>query len=149
MAICWERVIPLASHLCCFCFGAVLVVGVPFPVWCLGQDVEFDCIDSLSLPFYLLAKLIIWMQDLYHVHVKCMFSTCKILYRHISNALSHTRWTTYTIRVLIYYIVTVTLRFSHDFSTTCLGPNTICIGAYWIWLCNYSNTVRIVTVITS
>ena len=22
----------------------------PFPVWCLGQDVEFDCIGSWSLP---------------------------------------------------------------------------------------------------
>ena len=26
----------------------------PFPIWCLGQDVEFDCISSGSLPFYLL-----------------------------------------------------------------------------------------------
>ena len=26
----------------------------PFPIWCLGQDVEFDCIDSWSLPFHLL-----------------------------------------------------------------------------------------------
>ena len=25
----------------------------PLPVWCLGQDVEFDCICSWSLPFYL------------------------------------------------------------------------------------------------
>ena len=35
MAIRWERAAPLAFHLCCFYFGAVLVVRVPFPfgVW--------------------------------------------------------------------------------------------------------------------
>ena len=35
MAICWERAVPLAFHLCCFNFNAVLVVHVPFPfdVW--------------------------------------------------------------------------------------------------------------------
>ena len=55
MAICWERAVPLASHLCCFTFSAVLIVGdLPFPVWCLGQDVEFDCIGSGLLHFYLL-----------------------------------------------------------------------------------------------
>ena len=31
MAICWERAVPLAFHLCCFYFSAVLFVGVPFP----------------------------------------------------------------------------------------------------------------------
>ena len=37
----------LNFHLCCFNFSAVLVVGVPFPfIWCLGQEVEFDCIGS-------------------------------------------------------------------------------------------------------
>ena len=30
MAICWERAVPLAFHLCCFYFSAVLIVGVPF-----------------------------------------------------------------------------------------------------------------------
>ena len=25
-----------------------------FPVWCLRQDVEFDCVGSWSLPFHLL-----------------------------------------------------------------------------------------------
>ena len=30
MAICWERAFPLAFHLCCFYFSAVLIVGVPF-----------------------------------------------------------------------------------------------------------------------
>ena len=35
MAICWERADPLAFHLCCFKFSAVLVVRVPSPfgVW--------------------------------------------------------------------------------------------------------------------
>ena len=29
-------------HLCCFYFSAVLIVDIPFRLWCLGQDVEFD-----------------------------------------------------------------------------------------------------------
>ena len=35
MAICWERAVPLAFHLCCFNFSAVLLVHVPFlfDVW--------------------------------------------------------------------------------------------------------------------
>ena len=35
MAICWEWAVPVAFHLCCFYFSAVLVVRVPFPfsVW--------------------------------------------------------------------------------------------------------------------
>ena len=35
MAICWERAVPLAFHLCCFYFSAVLVVRVSFSfgVW--------------------------------------------------------------------------------------------------------------------
>ena len=33
-------------------FTCVVFILVPsFPVWCLGQDVEFDCIGSRSLPF--------------------------------------------------------------------------------------------------
>ena len=46
MAISWERAVPLAFNLCCFYFGAILVVGVPFHIWCLGRDEEFDCIGS-------------------------------------------------------------------------------------------------------
>ena len=30
MAICWERAVALAFHLCCFYFSVVLIVGVPF-----------------------------------------------------------------------------------------------------------------------
>ena len=30
VAICWERAVPLAFHLCCFYFSVVLIVGVPF-----------------------------------------------------------------------------------------------------------------------
>ena len=59
MAICWERAVPLGFHLCCLYFSVVLVVRVPkVPFWCLGLDVEFDCIGSSSLPFYLLFKWI-------------------------------------------------------------------------------------------
>ena len=31
MAICWEIAVPLAFHLCCFYFSAILVVRVPLP----------------------------------------------------------------------------------------------------------------------
>ena len=51
MVICWERAVPLAFHLWWFYFSAVLTVGVPFPF-----GVEFDCIGSWSLPFYLLCS---------------------------------------------------------------------------------------------
>ena len=54
MAICWERVVPSAFHLCCFNFKCRLGCVCPFPVWCLGRNVELDCIGSWSLPFCLL-----------------------------------------------------------------------------------------------
>ena len=37
VAICWERAVPLAFHLCCFYFSAALSVGVPFPFCILGR----------------------------------------------------------------------------------------------------------------
>ena len=46
MAICWERAVPLAFHLCCFHFSAVLIVCVPFPFW-----VSDHCL------FYLLSRV--------------------------------------------------------------------------------------------
>ena len=52
MANYWERAVPLAFHLCCFNFSAVLVVRALSHL-VLGQDVEFDCIGSSSLSFYL------------------------------------------------------------------------------------------------
>ena len=50
MAICWER---LSRQLfSVLILSAVLVVLVPF--WCLGRDVELDCIGFRSSPFCLL-----------------------------------------------------------------------------------------------
>ena len=37
MAICWERTVSLAFHLCCYCFSAVFIVGVPFPFGISGR----------------------------------------------------------------------------------------------------------------
>ena len=37
MAICWERAVPLAFHLCCFYFSAILIVCVPFPFGVQGR----------------------------------------------------------------------------------------------------------------
>ena len=52
MAVCWKELSPCAVfillRLNCRC---------PYPVSCLRQDVEFDCIGSRPLPFYLLYKL--------------------------------------------------------------------------------------------
>ena len=52
MTICWERAVPLAFHLCCFYFSAVLTVGVPFLFGVLGRmwnsTVSFLIIAFLS-----------------------------------------------------------------------------------------------------
>ena len=37
MAICLERAVPLAFHLCYFYFNAVLVVRIPFPLGFWGR----------------------------------------------------------------------------------------------------------------
>ena len=37
MAICWDRAVPLAFHLCSFYFSAVLIVGVQFPFGVLDR----------------------------------------------------------------------------------------------------------------
>ena len=45
MANCWKRAVPLAFHLCCFYFSAILIVGVTFPIY-LSIDInssEEDC----------------------------------------------------------------------------------------------------------
>ena len=50
MAICWERTVPLAFHVCCFYSSAVLTVGVPFP---FGVYESRDPVpDSETLPFF-------------------------------------------------------------------------------------------------
>ena len=48
MVICWERADPLAFRWCCFILCRLHCLYFPF--WCLGQDVQFDCIGSWSLP---------------------------------------------------------------------------------------------------
>ena len=52
MAICWERTVLLAFHLCCFYFSAVLVVRVPFPFGVWGR--VWNSIVSFPA-FYLLS----------------------------------------------------------------------------------------------
>ena len=32
----------------------------PFPIWCHGWNVEFDCISSWSLPFHIYSSLVAW-----------------------------------------------------------------------------------------
>ena len=54
MDICWERTDLLAFRLCCLTLCCLDFLG-SFPVWWLGKEVEFDCIDSWSLPFNLLS----------------------------------------------------------------------------------------------
>ena len=55
MVICWEeRAVLLAFRLCCFRLDVAEVFDVFRSILCFGQDVEFDCIGSRSLPFHLL-----------------------------------------------------------------------------------------------
>ena len=46
---CWENGCPLDSLVC-----GVLLCFCRFPMWCPGSGVVLDCIDSGSLPPYLL-----------------------------------------------------------------------------------------------
>ena len=45
MAICWERAVPLAFHLCCFYLSAILIVGVALPFG--GQGRMWNSIVSV------------------------------------------------------------------------------------------------------
>ena len=48
MPIYWERAVPLAffTFTCAVFILVRLNCKCPFPVWCLGLDVEFDCVGS-------------------------------------------------------------------------------------------------------
>ena len=59
--------------------------------------------------------------------------------------IDHTRLTMYYIKLLLYDTVNVIRRFSHSFSTKCIGYNTISVGAHRILLHKCNKTVRILT----
>ena len=61
MAICWERAVPLAFHLCRFNFSAVLVVCVPFPFGIWGR--MWNSIVSVPDLFYFLYHLVMHSKD--------------------------------------------------------------------------------------
>ena len=48
MANCLERAVPLAFHLCCLYFSAVLIVGVPFQFGVYGR--MWNLIAIVSTP---------------------------------------------------------------------------------------------------
>ena len=52
-----ENSCPLCVSLVLFLFQCRLNCRCCFPVWCLGQNMEFNCICSWSLPFYLFWSL--------------------------------------------------------------------------------------------
>ena len=54
MDFCWERAGLLVCRQCSVFFIQSCLCS--FPLWCLGNYVEFDCIGSWSLPFHLLCK---------------------------------------------------------------------------------------------
>ena len=63
MAICWERAALLAFRLCCFTLCR-LNRFCSFPIrFFLGQEVEFDCISSWSLPFHQLYNMYLIMMS--------------------------------------------------------------------------------------
>ena len=46
VAIYWESAVLLAFRLCCFTLCRLKCL-CSSPIWCLGQDVEFDCIVQI------------------------------------------------------------------------------------------------------
>ena len=44
--ICWERADLLAFRLTCAVLLSIVLMFCSFPVWCLGKELEFDCIGS-------------------------------------------------------------------------------------------------------
>ena len=62
MAICWVRAALLAFRLCYFTLCR-LNRFCSFPIRCLGQEVEFDCISSWSLPFHQLYNMYLIMMS--------------------------------------------------------------------------------------
>ena len=62
MVIFWEKAVPVAFHLCCFYFSAVLIVGVPFPFGVWGRMwntiVSVLFIAFLSTLLMLVSKLV-------------------------------------------------------------------------------------------
>ena len=63
----------------------VFINAILIPFWCLGQDVEFDCIDSWPLPFYLLCMYIFskqsfWKQCLPNNKLNCWQISVKRCY---------------------------------------------------------------------
>ena len=83
MAICWERAVPLAFHLCCFYFSAVLTVCVPFP---FGQDVRFDCIGSWSLPFIYFGHFSLNLGKTKNIRI---FNGCEVLIENSVTTVRH------------------------------------------------------------
>ena len=59
MATCWERAVPLAFHLCCFYFSAVLTVGVPFPFGVYGRmwNSIVSVLDHCLFIYFVVQKL--------------------------------------------------------------------------------------------
>ena len=65
----WERAVPLAFHLCCFYFSAVLIVGFPFLFGVYGR--KWNSIVSVPdrcLFFYLLCMYSSRFMKINHIH---------------------------------------------------------------------------------
>ena len=78
MVICWERAVFLAFRLWCFTLCRLNCL-CSLPVWCLGQDVEFDCIGSWLLRFHLLYFFLLFLSvpedgcDLHFLEILSLF----------------------------------------------------------------------------
>ena len=88
LTVCWCCLGQTGGHL----LGKSWPLGLPlvlfyfhclcsFPVWCLGKEMEFDCIGSWSLPLHLLSVLVYMtfrtcIPDMSHVMIKPVHVIC-------------------------------------------------------------------------
>ena len=62
---CWERALLLDFHSWYSFFLCKPKHICHFPIWCLRQDVEFDCVSSWSLPFFLLCFVLFFFSSFF------------------------------------------------------------------------------------
>ena len=118
-------------------------IHIPWGVGCRYKQIVKDFYINTKtyciFCFMVQASIILWLLKTFQlstcVHWRILFLTRLFAYwSHPVNL--------YYIRLLFYDTVSVSLRFSHGFSTKCIGYRTICIDAHRFGLHNCINTVH-------